>query len=128
MRRNLIILSTLLVWSWSNYAQNTVSITGRAIDAQTREPLLGVNILLEGTNQGATTDIDGRYEIEEVAPGSYNITASYIGYSSNTRSNVIVQSKGNDDINFELSPTDLELETVDVRANQFKTSIVSPNS
>ena len=109
-------------------AQNTVSIFGKVVDARTQEPLIGVNILLEGTDRGSTTDLDGRYEISGVTPGSYNITASYLGYQAFTRSNVLIQSKGTDDINFALSETELELETVVVKANPFQNSLSTPLS
>ncbi len=125
---NRLFTFVLLLFASCSFAQNTVSVFGRVVDAKTREPLIGVNIILGGTGQGTTTDLEGRYELSGVTPGSYNITASYIGYISNTRSNVIVQTKGNDDINFELVEGGLELEEVVIKANPFQTSIVTPLS
>lgn len=109
-------------------AQTTVSIFGKVLDAKTKEPLIGVNIILESTDKGTTTDLDGRYELREIAPGSYNLTASYLGYQANTRSNIIIQSKGNDDINFELLEGGLNLETVVVKASPFQTKRSTPLS
>ncbi len=48
----------------------------------TGETLPGANIVVVGTAQGATSDIDGLYEIRGLRPGSYNIQASYIGYET----------------------------------------------
>lgn len=54
-------------------------VTGTVFDAATGEPLPGVNILIEGTLQGVTTDVDGKYSIE--VPGSAAVLVfSYVGY------------------------------------------------
>ncbi len=123
-----IIVVILMGFTTIGISQNLVSIFGLVTDSRTGEPLVGVNIILEGTNLGTTTDLAGKYELKGIIPGSYNITASYLGYVSNTRSNVIIQSKGNDDINFEMVEGDFELETVVIKANPFQNSIVSPLS
>lgn len=125
--KSLLTVLTILLYTSIN-AQIGVSIYGTVIDDKTKEPLIGVNIILEGTDKGTTTDLDGKYELEDVTPGSYNITASYLGYAANTRSNVIIASKGNDDINFSMSESGLEFQTIEVVANPFQTSLESPLS
>jgi len=109
-------------------AQTTVSLFGKVIDQQTEEPLIGVTIQLGEGQSGTVTDIDGNYELGGVTPGSYNISASYLGYETATRSNVIVTSKGNDAVNFALQESQTELETVVVRANPFQASRSTPLS
>ena len=126
--KNLLFTINLLFLALVVHAQTTTNIFGVVIDAQTQEPLIGVNIFVEGTDKGTTTDFDGNYELKNITPGSYNITASYLGFAANTRSNVIIQSKGSDDINFKLTESGLELQTVTVIANPFQTSITSPLS
>jgi len=98
------------------------------IDGQTAEPLIGVTVQIGRGASGTVTDLDGNYELTGITPGSYNISASYLGYETSTRSNVIVQSKGNDAINFELRETQTDLETVVVTANPFQTSRTTPLS
>ena len=44
------------------------------------ELLPGVNIILTGTNFGAATDFDGKYSIDGIPAGEYNIQISFIGY------------------------------------------------
>ena len=109
-------------------AQNTVNLYGSVVDDATGETLIGVNILIEGTDKGTTTDIDGNFVLEDLSPGAYNITASYLGYQTFTISNVLVQSKGNDDLNFRLLPSSVEIQVVEVTANPFRTSLESPVS
>lgn len=57
------------------------SITGSITDADTNEPLLGVTILVQGTNKGTVTDFDGNFEIRNLQSGEYALELSYTGYS-----------------------------------------------
>jgi outer membrane receptor for ferrienterochelin and colicin len=56
-------------------------IAGTVKDARTGEPLIGVNIVLEGTYQGAASDVNGEYYIINIQPGKYTVKASAVGYS-----------------------------------------------
>ena len=64
-------------------------------------PLIGVSVSVDGTTNGTTTDLDGNYSLS-VDPGTYNITASYVGYSSLTQS-VTVGSGENATLDFNMS-------------------------
>jgi len=55
-------------------------IDGKVVDATTGEPLMGANIILEGTSLGAASDMDGNYIISNVPAGTYTLKVSYIGY------------------------------------------------
>lgn len=58
--------------------QDKVEITGRVLD-DTKEPIIGANIVLKGTSIGAVSDINGNFKIE--APNNQEILqVSYIGY------------------------------------------------
>ena len=61
---------------------NTGSISGRVISGS--ESLVGANVFLEGTSQGATTDSLGSYSITDIPFGKYTIRADYIGYESSS--------------------------------------------
>ena len=63
-------------------AQGTGSITGTIYDKATKDGLPGANVLVEGTTIGAATDLDGKFVLRNVPVGSHTITASYIGYVS----------------------------------------------
>jgi len=58
------------------------SIKGVLTDVKTGETLIGANVLLQGTDMGAATDLDGNYLIENVAPGDYNLVFSYTSYKT----------------------------------------------
>ena len=53
-------------------------------------PMLGANVVVAGTGEGAQTDfIEGKYQFQ-VAPGTYDLVASYVGYASQTIEGVTV--------------------------------------
>ncbi len=71
----LLILPSFLL------AQRT--ITGKITDAETGESLIAVNIVVTGTTNGTSSDIDGKYTIA-LTEGATQLTFSYTGYSSQT--------------------------------------------
>ncbi|WP_299221545.1 TonB-dependent receptor [uncultured Aquimarina sp.] len=109
------IKSTALIFSLlfvcNIQAQVYGELSGNVTD-QTGQPVLGASILIEGTEKGAQTDFDGNYRIENIIPGSYNLTASYIGFQTQTKFNIIVKSKGTPTYNFVLKESAEALEEV----------------
>ncbi len=79
MRRITGLLFFLLL-SIDAYAGDTGKLAGTVVDAVTKEPLIGANVLVVGTSMGAATDMDGRFAILNVPPGSYTLRASAVGY------------------------------------------------
>jgi hypothetical protein len=98
----------------------TGSITGTVLDASTREPLIGANVILLGTNFGAATNSDGRFLIENAPVGIYALRASMIGYSSYIRSDVVVTTGRPSEIRILLTETTVEIEGVTVTAGFFQ--------
>jgi outer membrane cobalamin receptor len=64
----------------SSQAQTTGKIAGKAYDAETKEPLPGTNVVIEGTNMGAAAGLDGTFFIINVPPGIYNLKIMMIGF------------------------------------------------
>ena len=58
------------------------SVQGKVTDAQTGQPLPGINILVRDTNQGTITDIDGNYQL--VVPNGATLVFSFVGYKTET--------------------------------------------
>lgn len=69
------------------------TLRGEVVDQKTNEALVGVKIVLEGTDQVAYTDFDGKYQFENIETGDYNLTASYISYEQTSVENVGVSLK-----------------------------------
>ncbi len=76
----LLLLVSGVLWGLSVQGQ---TLTGKVTDRMTDESLPGANVVIEGTTQGTVTDFDGNYQIG-LAPGTYNIVFSYLGYASET--------------------------------------------
>ncbi|HNM31007.1 MAG TPA: carboxypeptidase-like regulatory domain-containing protein, partial [Chitinophagales bacterium] len=77
--RTLAVFIVLIGFVCSAMGQ-TATLSGTITDADTKEPLFGVNIILTGTNLGASADFDGTYTITGIPPGEYNVQFSFIGY------------------------------------------------
>ena len=57
-----------------------VSISGSVVDAESQTPLIGANVLIEGTNKGTVTDFDGKYTIKAKVGDVLIVT--YLGYEA----------------------------------------------
>jgi iron complex outermembrane recepter protein len=76
------ILTTALMavfglFSLAAYAQGT--ITGKVVDNNSREPLIGATVVLDGTTRGVPTSLDGSFSLS-IPAGENNLVISYIGY------------------------------------------------
>jgi hypothetical protein len=60
----------------------TVSLSGLIMDMTTGEALAGVKVTVDETDEFVYTDFDGNFSFDNLIPGSYQITASYISYKS----------------------------------------------
>lgn len=77
-------------------------IVGTVVDKRTDEPLAGVNVEIKGTYMGAASDLEGRYRIENINPGQYDIEVSIIGYKIQLRTGVEVFANKTENIDFTL--------------------------
>ncbi|GAB4347927.1 MAG: carboxypeptidase-like regulatory domain-containing protein [Flammeovirgaceae bacterium] len=99
------------------FSQN---IRGRILDGDSKQPLIGANILIVGSEpiKGATTDYDGYFSIEKVAIGRYDLLVKYIGYEDRTISNVLVNAGKETVVNVELLESTAQMEEVVITATK----------
>src|SRR5690554_4801092 len=116
--RHLLLLA-LLLSSVLAYSQSGV-ITGRIIDKDTKEPLFGAAIILEGTTTGGMAGMDGDYTIANIKQGKYNVLGSYISYETHKTEDVVVGEKDTLRIDIELKSMYKTLQGVGIvaRANR----------
>ncbi len=87
-------------------------ITGRVLDAETGAPLVGADVMVEGTDLGAATDENGDYVVLYVPAGTYRVNSSYISYDPLAFANVVVNAELTTVLNFRLPPTVIEVKGV----------------
>ncbi|MBN1299812.1 MAG: TonB-dependent receptor [Melioribacteraceae bacterium] len=97
-------------------AQQTGNITGTVVDEEFGDALIGANILLEGTAIGAATDIEGKYLIENVPEGKYNIIFSSIGFARQIVTDVVVTAGGLVKIDIAMKTESFETDDVVITA------------
>lgn len=87
-----IFLVALSLGAAPAQAQDTGQIEGVVIEDGTGDPLPGVNVLVEGTQQGTATNAQGEYEVSGVEAGTYTLVASFIGYGEESQEGVEVRA------------------------------------
>ncbi len=112
IRRIYFLIVFLITFISFSFAGNTGKIAGKIVDAKTREPIIGATVLLEGTVFGAGTDLDGRYTILNIPPGTYSLKVSAIGYGGINRKNVQVSIDLTTREDFELSEAAIQTQEV----------------
>ncbi|MBK7632566.1 MAG: TonB-dependent receptor [Ignavibacteriales bacterium] len=125
----LILISIIIVLSNNLFAQNlTGSIYGRVFDFTTKQPLPFANVLVLETNFGAATNSEGLFKIENLPVNTYRIRASVLGYNTQIKTDVVVQTGKPFEVNFELAPQAIELEGVTVTSDYFRKDPLEVNS
>ncbi len=126
--RGKILLLILFFTSIPLFAQETVTVSGQLFDAETKEPLSFANVAVHSFEDntlltGAITDSDGRFEIQEIPLGKYEVYFSFIGYSG-TRQKLLAGGLNTvfDLGKIELEPSAEALEEVAVTGKQATTN------
>ncbi|NNE30063.1 MAG: TonB-dependent receptor plug domain-containing protein, partial [Saprospiraceae bacterium] len=102
MRRILpLFLSCFFMYS---FAVAQTSLQGKVLDAETKEELIGANIVLYKSGvyaAGASTDFDGNYRVS-VDPGTYDVEVTYVGYATQRTTDVVVKAGRSNSLDIEL--------------------------
>ena len=126
MSRQLVFV--LLLFNINVFAQNQGDLSGRVIDGETGFGLEGAAIQIENSDFYSVTDQNGYFQIVDIPTSSYNITASFIGFKSLTKFNIIIKSAGNQSLEYILNPSYEILDEIVLKESPFKTSLETPLS
>ena len=103
-------------------------IKGKLVDADTKAPLIGANVVLLNSTLGAASDMDGIFIIPDVPVGSYTLQFIYIGYTTFTRTDVIVRPQRITYLEAELQISAVEAQEVVVTGSYFEKKDENPLS
>ncbi len=123
---NILLLIVLLLAGPVIAQQGT--IRGRVYDEKTNEGLPFVNLVIEGTNIGSTTDLEGNFLFTGVKPGFVRLRVSSVGYDTRLSPEFMVTNTRTANIDIGLQEKSLELDVVEVLVSQFERSEESPVS
>ncbi len=121
MKHKIFLVILLSLLSNQIFSQNIVGkIEGKIIDAETKELLIGANILIVNSTIGAATDLNGKFVIENIPVGNYSIRISFLGYTPIIKTDIIVRSNRVTSVNAELNSATIESDEVVVQAEYFQ--------
>lgn len=123
----IIISLTLVLISLTAFSQNG-SLNGRITAALNGETIPGVNIYLEGTSTGTSSDLDGNFSIGYIPVGTYTVIASFISYKSDTITGVKIEKGKSTILEIKLEEVVFTLQGVDIvarKASNTEISIIS---
>ena len=82
MLQKIFILLSVSFLIQTNLFSQKGGIKGVISDSKSEEVLIGANILIQGTDLGTSTDLDGSYVLQNISPGDYNLVFSYTSYKT----------------------------------------------
>ena len=95
MVRNLLLTIGFVVAANVFVFSQSGTLKGKILDKETKEPIAFANVVIElggAQKGGATSDFDGNYIIKPIAPGSYDLKATYVGYNTVLVRGMIINS------------------------------------
>ncbi|MEF8796735.1 MAG: TonB-dependent receptor [Salinivenus sp.] len=98
------------------------AIVGVLVDAQQGEPLPGANVSIKGTTTGTSTDLKGRYRLDGLEPGTYDVLYSFVGFQDKTVSGVEVSAGEATRIEVTLAEQTAEMDEVVISAEAARDS------
>jgi hypothetical protein len=123
---SMILLIPVVIFS----QELTQTIRGQVTDMDTKQPLAGAVVIVLGTNpqQGAETQADGSFSIENVKLGRYSVQISLMGYNTNIIPEVLITSGKEVTLNIALKEKIVQTEEIKVTADIEKDKPINPNA
>ncbi len=109
------LLAICLLFSLPALAQHQGHIEGRIVDDITKQPMIGADIVVLGTELGAAANSDGIFRIDNLPEDVYKLRISYIGYEDYVETDVLVvrgKTTRVPEILLTASPLEIQAETI----------------
>jgi hypothetical protein len=104
------------------------SISGKVLNEKSNDPLPFAVVMVQGSQQGATSDIDGNYLIKEVKPGLYNLECTIVGFEKRVVFEIEVTLDRPATVDFSMLELASETGTVEVVSSTISNREESPVS
>ncbi len=117
LKKSTVMLLTIICSCFSVFAQDKGVLMGVVRDAAGKEPLIGVNVIINGVT-GTVTDVNGKYTFD-VPAGDIRVDYRFVGYKTQTRQLQIAPAEARI-LNIDLALESTLLNTVVVSAGKFE--------
>lgn len=124
MLRKIYLSLAIVLTAVAVFAQSG-TIKGNIKDAINGEAVIGANIHILGTAQGASADINGDFEIAKIKAGTYSVIVSFISYKADTLKQITVYPDQTTVLNTTLVEESHQLNDVVVSGERVKNTDVS---
>jgi TonB-linked SusC/RagA family outer membrane protein len=104
----LLLVPVLTLWAATLYAQATGVVAGTVLESGSLRPVTGALIVVQGTSLGATTDVAGRFQIQNVSGDQVTLEVRRLGYRPHTQAARV----GDTDVRVTLTEAAVELNQV----------------
>lgn len=102
------------------------AVSGTVLEAGSDFPLPGVNVYIDGTTLGVSTDLDGKFTLKNIPSGSYTLVCSFMGYDVQ-KTEVVIKNTETTTVNFNLVEATLligEAEVVVTRSTNTENAVL----
>src|SRR5690348_5775998 len=107
----------LAIVSGSAVASTTGKLSGLIVDSK-KQPLVAVNVAIPALRVGAATDADGRFTIQQIPSGTYDVRVSLLGYQAQLVQGVVVSADNTAYVNVTLTEAPIAVQEVVVSAKR----------
>ncbi|HZG01533.1 MAG TPA: TonB-dependent receptor [Chitinophagales bacterium] len=123
--KHVCILLFFCAFTGTAFSQNG-TVAGKVYDASRNEPLVGATVMVDNsTAHGAFTDVEGRYVIPNVAPGTHTVSVKYVSYNAKEITGVEVKTGETASVDVAMETQASELQAVVITSTRTQESINS---
>jgi iron complex outermembrane recepter protein len=108
----------VIIFFINTLANAQYKVSGFVVDEAQNDPLVGVEIFIQGPNIGTTTNENGRFELTNMKKGTFNIRFSYLGYAV-VNKNISVPSNDTENMTIKMKERSINLHEIMVTGNPF---------
>ncbi len=124
MKPVLLYIVVVMLGSASTVGQvRTGALSGKVVDAETGEPLVGANVALRGTVLGRVTHVDGTFRFPSLPVGVYTVAISMVGYETKYVVNVEITQQSEKTLTVALKPIVIQTDPIVVTASRREQSL-----